>query len=55
MNWVYGIVKAIRDWLRETPPPTVGQGKAPADLQAGLAAAIDAAKRGVPDKGDPRP
>ena len=55
MNWVYQILKAILDWLRETPPPTVRQGKAPPDLQAELGAAIDAAKRGVRDKGDPRP
>jgi hypothetical protein len=40
VNWVYGIVKALLDWLRETPPPTVRQGQAPADLQAELGAAI---------------
>jgi hypothetical protein len=55
LNWVYGIVKAFLDWLRETPPASVHQGKAPPDLQAELGAAIDAAKHGVSDKGDPRP
>ena len=55
MNWVYGIIKAILDWLRETPPPTVGQGKAPHGLQEELGAAIDAAKHGVRDPSDPRP
>ena len=53
MNWVYQIIKALLDWLRETPPPIVRQGQAPPDLQAELDAAIDAAKRGVPDKSDP--
>ena len=55
MTWVYGIIKAILDWLRETPPPTVEQSKPPADLQAELGAAIDAAHRRVPDPSDPRP
>lgn len=55
MNWVYGIVKAFLDWLRETPPPSISIGKAPSDLQAELGAAIDAAKHGVRDKSDPRP
>ena len=56
MNWVYGIVKAFLDWLRETPPPTVRQGQAPADLQAELGAAIDSARAGrvQRDEGDPR-
>ncbi len=55
MNWVYQLLKAFLDWLRETPPPSVQQGKAPPDLQAELGAAIDAAKHGVSDPSDPRP
>ena len=57
MNWVYGIVKAFLDWLRETPPPTVRQGQAPPDLQAELGAAIDHARAGgvQRDEGDSRP
>jgi hypothetical protein len=55
LNWVYGIVKAFLDWLRETPPPSVHTSKAPPDLQAELGADIDAAKHGVRDEGDPRP
>ena len=55
MNWVYQILKALLDWLRETPAPSIQQGKAPADLQAELGAAIDAAKHGVRKPSDPRP
>lgn len=57
MNWVYQILKAILDWLRETPPPTVRQGQAPPDLQAEFGAAIDSARAGrvQRDEGDPRP
>ena len=55
MNWIYQIIKALLDWLRETPPPSIQQGQAPADLQKELDAAIDAARAWVPDKGDPRP
>jgi hypothetical protein len=55
VNWVYQLLKALLDFFRETPPPSISIGKAPADLQAELGAAIDAAKRGVSDKSDPRP
>jgi len=55
LNWVYGIVKAFLDWLRETPPPSILTSKAPPDLQEELGAAIDAAKHRVRDEGDPRP
>lgn len=55
MNWVYGIVKALLDWLRETPPQSVHTSKAPPDLTAELGAAIDASRAGVRDEGDPRP
>ena len=55
MNWVYQILKAILDWLRETPSPSIQQGKAPPDLQEELGAAIDAAEHGVRGEGDPRP
>jgi hypothetical protein len=53
VNWVYQLLKALLDFFRETPPPTVVTGKAPSDLQAELGAHIDAAKRGVSDKSDP--
>ena len=55
MNWVYQLVKAFLDWLRETPLPSIQTSKAPPDLQAELNAAVDAARAGVSDKGDPRP
>jgi len=55
VNWIYQIIKAFLDWLRETPPPSISLGKAPDALQQELNAAIDAARVGVPDKGDPRP
>jgi len=55
VNWVYQILKALLDWLRETPPPSIQPGKAPPDLQEELGAAIDAAKHGVRDTGDSRP
>jgi hypothetical protein len=55
VNWIYQIIKALLDWLRETPPPSISLGKAPPDLQKELNAAIDAARAGVSDKGDPRP
>lgn len=55
MNWVYQLIKALLDFFRETPPPSISIGKAPPDLQAELGAAIDAAKHGVRDKSDPRP
>jgi hypothetical protein len=55
VNWVYGIVKAFLDWLRETPPPSISLGQAPDALKKELDAAIDAARAGVSDKGDPRP
>ena len=56
MNWVYQILKAFLDWLRETPPPSVHQGQAPDGLKEELGSAIDAARAGrMPDEGDPRP
>ena len=55
MNWVYQILKALLDWLRETPPPSIQQGQAPDALQKELNAAVDAAKHGVRDPSDPRP
>ena len=55
MNWIYQLLKAFLDWLRETPPPSISLGKAPDALKAELDAAVDAARAGVSDKGDPRP
>jgi hypothetical protein len=55
VNWIYQLFKAFLDWLRETPPPSIQLGKAPDALKAELDAAIDAARAGVSDKGDPRP
>jgi hypothetical protein len=55
LNWVYGIVKAFLDWLRETPPPSIHTSKAPPDLKEELDAAIDAARARVSDKSNPRP
>ncbi|NBO53142.1 MAG: hypothetical protein EBU84_00795 [Actinobacteria bacterium] len=52
MNWVYQILKAILDWLRETPPPTVLPGNAPDDLRDRLQHRIDGMRDG---KGDPGP
>ena len=37
MNWIYQIIKALLDWLRETPPTDVQHGKAPEQLKADLA------------------
>jgi hypothetical protein len=55
VNWIYQLLKAFLDWLRETPPPSISLGKAPDALKAELDAAVDAARAGVSDKGDPRP
>jgi hypothetical protein len=56
VNWVYQILKALLDWLRETPPPSILQSKAPDGLKEELGSAIDAARAGrMPDEGDPRP
>jgi len=55
LNWVYQLFKAFLDWLRETPPPSIQQSKAPPDLQEELGAAIDAAKHGMCDESNPRP
>ena len=55
MNWIYQLLKAFLDWLRETPPPSISLGKAPDALTAELDAAVDAARAGVRDPSDPRP
>ena len=57
MNWVYQILKALLDWLRETPPPSILQSKAPDGLKEELGAAIDSAGAGrvQHDEGHPRP
>ena len=48
MNWVYQIIKALLDWLRETPPTDVQHGKAPDDLKDDLAGRV-ADLPGLPD------
>jgi hypothetical protein len=37
VNWLYQILKALLDWLRETPPTDVQHGKAPEALKSDLA------------------
>jgi len=37
VNWIYQILKAILDFLRETPPTDVQHGKAPEQLKVDLA------------------
>lgn len=36
MSWVYHVLKALLDWLRETPPPEIHEGNAPDDLKDDL-------------------
>ncbi len=48
MNWVYQILKALLDWLRETPPTDVQHGKAPDALKSDLDGRI-ADLPGLPD------
>ena len=53
MNWIYQILKALLDFLRETPPTDVQHGKAPQPLKDDLAARV-ADLPGLPaDQGDP--
>ena len=55
MNWVYQILKALLDWLRETPPTDVQHGKAPEALKDDLAGRV-ADLPGLPaDEGGPGP
>ena len=48
MNWVYQILKALLDWLRETPPTDVQHGKAPEVIKDDLADRV-ADLPGLPD------
>jgi hypothetical protein len=48
VNWVYQILKALLDWLRETPPTDVQHGKAPDALKSDLDGRI-ADLPGLPD------
>ncbi len=48
MNWIYQILKALLDWLRETPPTDVQHGKAPDALKSDLDGRI-ADLPGLPD------
>jgi hypothetical protein len=52
VNWIYQLVKAFLDWIRETPAPTVEDGNAPKPLKTDLADRI-ANLPGLPDKSDP--
>ena len=55
MNWVYQILKALLDFLRETPPTDVQHGKAPEALKDDLAGRV-AGLPGLPDdQGGPSP
>jgi len=54
VNWIYQILKALLDWLRETPPPDVAHGKAPPDLKDRLRRRIDGLP-GLPDDGGSGP
>ncbi len=55
MNWIYQILKALLDWLRETPPTDVQHGKAPEALKSDLDGRI-ADLPGLPDdQGGPGP
>ena len=48
MNWIYQIIKALLDFLRETPPTDVQHGNAPKALKNNLADRI-ADLPGLPD------
>jgi hypothetical protein len=52
VNWIYQLVKALLDWLRETPAPTIENGHAPKPLKDDLADRI-ANLPGLPDQSDP--
>jgi hypothetical protein len=53
LNWIYQLVKALLDFLRETPAPKVEDGNAPKPLKNDLAARV-ADLPGLPaDQGDP--
>jgi len=53
VNWIYQILKALLDWLRETPPTDVQHGQAPQPLKDDLAARV-ADLPGLPaDEGGP--
>jgi len=55
VNWIYQILKAILDWLRETPPTEVQHGNAPKDLKADMAERIADFPRLPDDQGGPGP
>ena len=55
MNWVYQILKALLDFLRETPPTDVQHGKAPEALKDDLAGRIAGLPRLPDDTGGPGP
>ena len=55
MNWVYQILKALLDFLRETPPTDVQHGKAPEALKDDLAGRVADLPRLPDDQGGPGP
>ena len=55
MNWIYQILKALLDWLRETPPTKIEHGKAPENLKDDLAARVAGLPRLPDDQGGPGP
>jgi len=55
VNWIYQILKALLDWLRETPPTDVQHGKAPEALKNDLADRIAGLPRLPDDQGGPGP
>jgi len=53
VNWIYQILKALLDFLRETPPPDIAESNAPKDLTDSLRRRI-ADLPGLPEQGDNR-
>jgi hypothetical protein len=53
VNWIYQILKALLDFLRETPPADIAEGNAPKDLKDNLHRRI-ADLPGLPEQGGDR-
>ena len=54
MNWIYQLVRALLDFIREAPQPKITDGNAPKPLKDDLHDRI-ADLHGLPaDQGDPR-
>lgn len=54
MNWIYQILKALLDWIRETPRDDIQDGKAPDQLKNDLRDRISGLP-GMSDEGGPGP